>query len=51
MGFCNSLDTAVTKCLKEERLRRRRENYEKSLQTKAKLRQKWKEDRKNAAAS
>lgn len=38
VGFCNSLDHQMTKCLKEERLERRRRNMEKSKETKAKLR-------------
>ncbi|EFA11101.1 COX assembly mitochondrial protein 2 homolog [Tribolium castaneum] len=50
VGFCNSLDTAVTKCLKEERQRRRQENYDKSQQLKAKLRLQFEEDRKKRDA-
>ncbi|KAJ3639497.1 hypothetical protein Zmor_002855 [Zophobas morio] len=46
VGICNSFDTAVTKCLKEERLRRRQHNYEQSLQKKAKLKELFQQDRK-----
>ncbi|KAG5886987.1 hypothetical protein JTB14_024205 [Gonioctena quinquepunctata] len=36
-GKCNSEDIQMTKCLKEERLQRRKRNYQKSLETKDKL--------------
>lgn len=40
----------MVKCLKEERLLRRQKNYEKSLQTKARLRQLFKEEREREKA-
>ncbi|XP_018578588.1 COX assembly mitochondrial protein 2 homolog [Anoplophora glabripennis] len=49
-GICNSEDHQMTKCLKEERLLRRQKNYEKSLETKAKLRQLYKEERERKKA-
>jgi COX assembly protein 2 len=48
VGFCNSVDSALTKCLKEERIRRRQQNYEKSLQTKAKLKMLFEQERSQA---
>lgn len=44
IGFCNSLDHQMTKCLKEERLARRARNYEKSLEMKKKFRKQSKGD-------
>lgn len=40
----------MTKCLKEERLLRRQRNYEKSLETKARLRQIFQEERERKKA-
>lgn len=37
-GYCNSIDRNVLTCLKQERLDRRRKNYEKSLEFKRKIR-------------
>ncbi|KAJ8930424.1 hypothetical protein NQ314_016750 [Rhamnusium bicolor] len=51
LGKCNSEDHKMTKCLKEERLARRKNNYEKSLQTKAKLKQLFKEEREHSQSS
>ncbi|XP_018023544.2 COX assembly mitochondrial protein 2 homolog [Hyalella azteca] len=47
-GHCNELDTQVWKCLKEERLERRRLNYINSIKRKEHLREamkKTKEDK------
>ncbi|XP_071054609.1 COX assembly mitochondrial protein 2 homolog [Onthophagus taurus] len=38
VGYCNSLDSQMVKCLKEERLERRRLNIIKSNERKARLR-------------
>ncbi|CAG9855169.1 unnamed protein product [Phyllotreta striolata] len=46
-GVCNPEDDKVVKCLKEERLERRRINYEKSLEMKARLKKKFEEQREN----
>lgn len=37
-GFCNGIDHQMNKCLKEERLLRRRENFLKSLEYKKRVR-------------
>ncbi|KAH0812488.1 hypothetical protein MTP99_017611 [Tenebrio molitor] len=44
IGYCNSLDYQMTKCLKEERLARRQRNIEKSKEMKEKLRKLLRED-------
>lgn len=44
-GVCNSEDHKMIKCLKEERLQRRKRNYQKSLETKEKLRKLFEEER------
>ncbi|XP_044272746.1 COX assembly mitochondrial protein 2 homolog [Tribolium madens] len=45
VGYCNSLDHQMTKCLKEERLARRQRNFEKSKEMKEKLRRLLREDK------
>ncbi|RZC41589.1 Cmc1 domain containing protein [Asbolus verrucosus] len=45
VGFCNSVDHQMTKCLKEERLARRERNRQKSKEMKEKIRKLLREDR------
>ncbi|KAK9702808.1 Cytochrome c oxidase biogenesis protein Cmc1 like [Popillia japonica] len=45
IGICNSIDTQMTRCLKEERLARRQRNFEKSKEIKEKLRKLTQEER------
>ncbi|XP_050519128.1 COX assembly mitochondrial protein 2 homolog [Diabrotica virgifera virgifera] len=44
-GICNSEDHQMIKCLKQERLQRRKRNFQKSLETKEKLKNMFKDDR------
>lgn len=44
-GYCNTEDHRVVNCLKEERVERRRKNYEKSIETHARLQQRWQESK------
>ncbi|CAH1982858.1 unnamed protein product [Acanthoscelides obtectus] len=46
-GKCNEQDKFMVKCLKEERLRRRQRNYEKSLEKKEKLQRLFRAEREN----
>lgn len=39
-GYCNQENREMAKCLKEERLERRRRNYEESLKRKERFKQK-----------
>ncbi|RZB39632.1 Cmc1 domain containing protein [Asbolus verrucosus] len=48
IGFCNGADSAMTRCLKEERLKRRQRNYEKSMETKRKLQHLFEQERKHS---
>lgn len=38
VGFCNTIDQQMNNCLKEERLHRRRKNFEASLEYKKRVR-------------
>ncbi|XP_056646458.1 COX assembly mitochondrial protein 2 homolog [Diorhabda carinulata] len=49
-GKCNSEDHRMVMCLKQERLQRRKRNYQKSLETKEKLRKMFEEERKKKQA-
>nr|CAH7714744.1 unnamed protein product [Callosobruchus chinensis] len=44
-GKCNVQDTLMIKCLKEERLKRRKRNYQKSLEMKEKLQKLFEADK------
>ncbi|CAH1153595.1 unnamed protein product [Phaedon cochleariae] len=49
-GKCNSEDHQMVKCLKEERLLRRKQNYQKSLETKEKLQRLFREQKQKDAS-
>lgn len=46
-GYCNSLDSAMVKCLKAERLAKRNKNYEKAQLFQEKLRLRKLEEQKS----
>lgn len=45
IGICNSIDTQMTKCLKQERIARRDRSFEKTRETRERLRRLAQEER------
>ncbi|KAF7282703.1 hypothetical protein GWI33_002168 [Rhynchophorus ferrugineus] len=47
-GYCNEADSKMIRCLKEERLARREQNYRESLERKKRIAEKMKENEKSS---